>query len=177
MKMSKQSKEKKIKDSVSEKGKNCKAERNSKPTLLERIIASRVPVADLIGFKMEEIADGKAIATMETGPKHSSPTGAVHGGILCDLSDAAMGMAFASTLAEGESLATLELKINFLRPVWRAKLKAVAKVIQRGKLVGYVECEIFDENNRLIAKANSTCLVLRGDKAEGRELLKPSKKS
>jgi uncharacterized protein (TIGR00369 family) len=94
--------------------------------------------------------------------------GTLHGGILCDIADAAMGMAFASTLAPDESFTTVELKINFFRPVWRARLKAEGAVLQRGRTVGYVECNITDEQNRLIAKAASTCMVLRGEQASGR---------
>jgi uncharacterized protein (TIGR00369 family) len=94
--------------------------------------------------------------------------GTLHGGILCDIADAAMGMAFASTLAPDESFTTIELKINFFRPVWQARLKAEGAVIQRGRTVGYTECTIADEQDRVIAKASSTCIVLRGDKAAGR---------
>ena len=94
--------------------------------------------------------------------------GTLHGGILCDVADAAMGMAFASTLAEEETFTTVDLKINFFRPVWKAELKAQATVLQRGRTVGYVECEIMDEHERVIAKATSTCMVLRGQKASGR---------
>jgi uncharacterized protein (TIGR00369 family) len=92
----------------------------------------------------------------------------LHGGILCDIADAAMGMAFATTLVPDESFTTIELKINFFRPVWKAELKAEGTVLQRGRTVGYVECNITDEQNRLIAKAASTCMVLRGEKASGR---------
>ena len=56
--------------------------------------------------------------------QHSNPMGTIHGGILCDLADAAMGIAFFSTLEPGESFTTLELKINFLRPFWTGKLVA-----------------------------------------------------
>ena len=58
--------------------------------------------------------------------------GTLHGGILCDVADAAMGMAFASTLAPEESFTTVELKINFFRPVWQAPLRAEGTVVQRG---------------------------------------------
>jgi uncharacterized protein (TIGR00369 family) len=94
--------------------------------------------------------------------------GTLHGGILCDIADAAMGMAFASTLALEESFTTVELKINFFRPVWKASLKAEGKVVRRGRSMGYLECEISDERGQLIAKAASTCLVLRGEDANGR---------
>jgi uncharacterized protein (TIGR00369 family) len=94
--------------------------------------------------------------------------GTLHGGILCDLADAAMGVAFASTLSAGESFTTLELKINFLRPVWDALLIAEAHVVSRGRTVGMAECKITDERNRFIAKATSTCMVLAGDAAKNR---------
>ena len=139
-----------------------------KLSLHERAMQVRPPVAELIGFKVTEIGDGQALATLEAGPQHANPMGTLHGGILCDLADAAMGLAFASTLAVEESFTTVELKINFFRPVWNAQLKAEGKVIQRGRTIGYVECDITDENERLIAKANSTCLVLQGKKASGR---------
>lgn len=67
-----------------------------------------------------------------------------------------------------ESFTTVELKINFLRPVWKAELKAVATLVQRDRSIGYVECDLTDEQNRLIGKSSSTCMVLRGDKALGR---------
>ena len=79
-----------------------------------------------------------------------------------------MGMAFASTLAPEETFTTVELKINFFRPVWEARLRAEGKVVRRGSTIGYVECEITDEGGQLIAKASSTCMALRGERAKGR---------
>jgi uncharacterized protein (TIGR00369 family) len=87
---------------------------------------------------------------------------------LCDLADAAMGMAYAGTLAEGETFTTLELNIRFLRPVWRAKLEGRARVTSKGRTVGLVECEIVDEKGRLAAKVGSTCMTLRDQMAAGR---------
>jgi uncharacterized protein (TIGR00369 family) len=127
-----------------------------------------MPVGKLIGFKLAEAADGRALVTLEAGSQHTNPMGTLHGGILCDIADAAMGIAFNSTLAATESFTTVELKINFFRPVWKAQLRAEGKVVRRGKTVGYIECEVTDENGRAIAKASSTCLVLRGKEATGR---------
>ena len=140
----------------------------SKPDFRTRAKANDVPVARLIGFEAKEIADGRALVSLASGPQHANPMGTLHGGILCDIADAAMGMAFASTLAPEESFTTVELKINFFRPVWEARLKAEGKVVRRGRSLGYVECEISDEGGQLIAKAASTCLVLRGKGAKGR---------
>jgi uncharacterized protein (TIGR00369 family) len=94
--------------------------------------------------------------------------GTLHGGILCDIADAAMGTAFASTLAPDESFTTIELKINFFRPVWEAQLRAEGNVVRRGSTIGYIERDIVDEGGRLIAKAFSTCMALRGERAKGR---------
>src|SRR5216683_50539 len=127
-----------------------------------------VPVARLIGFEAKEIADGRAVVTLAAGQQHANPMGTLHGGILCDIADAAMGMAFASTLAPGESFTTIELKINFFRPVWEARLRAEGKVVRRGSAIGYIEGEITDEGGRLVAKAASTCMAIIGERAKGR---------
>src|ERR1700739_1098126 len=104
-----------------------------------------MPVGKLIGFELAEAGDGRSVVTLETGPQHSNPMGTLHGGILCDIADAAMGIAFNSTLSLTESFTTVELKINFFRPVWKARLRAEGKVVRRGKTVGYIECEVSDE--------------------------------
>ena len=94
--------------------------------------------------------------------------GTLHGGVLCDIADAAMGMAYASTLEEGETFTMLELKINFLKPVWNARLQAAAKVIKGGRTIGLVECDVTDDKLELVARATSTCMTLRGERARGR---------
>jgi uncharacterized protein (TIGR00369 family) len=126
------------------------------------------PVGELIGMEVVESGQGECTMRLEAGEKHSNPMGTIHGGILCDLADAAMGMSFFSTLDEGESFTTLELKMNFLRPFWTGTLLAHGSVISRGKTVGLTECRIVDGADRLIAHATSTCLALRGDAAQGR---------
>jgi uncharacterized protein (TIGR00369 family) len=131
-------------------------------------VPARVPVGELIGFQVVEGGRGRGVVTLEADGRHANPLGTLHGGILCDIADAAMGTAFVSTLQEGETFTTLELKINFLRPVWTARLTAEAKVLHRGRTIGYVECDVTDERGRLIAKSTSTCLVLRGADAKGR---------
>ena len=139
-----------------------------KGTLREHMIKNGLPIGDLIGFAVTESGEGRAVVAMKTGPQHFNPMGTLHGGVLCDIADTAMGFAFASTLAAGESFTTIELKINYLRPVREAQLRAEGHVVQRGRTVGYVECEVTDENGKLVAKSNSTCLVLRGEQASGR---------
>ncbi len=138
------------------------------PDFRERAKANDVAVARLIGFEARNVADGRATVVLAAEPQHANPMGTLHGGILCDIADAAMGMAFASTLAPEESFTTVDLRINFFRPVWQARLRVEGTVVQRGRTIGYVECAVTDEENRLVAKAASTCMVLRGQKAAGR---------
>ena len=126
------------------------------------------PVAALIGFTMREVERGRAVIDFEADGRHANPMGTVHGGILCDVADAAMGMAYASTLGEGETFTTLELKINFLKPVWTGKLVATGHVVKGGRTVGLVECDITDGAEQLVARASSTCMTLRGMQAAGR---------
>jgi len=59
----------------------------------------------------------------------------------------------------------MALNINFFRLVWQTRLRAEARVINRGKNVGYVECDVTDQEGKSIAKAASTCFVLRGEQA------------
>jgi uncharacterized protein (TIGR00369 family) len=126
------------------------------------------PVAELIGFELVEAGAGECTMRLEAEERHANPMGTLHGGILCDIADGAMGMAFFSTLEEGETFTTLELKINYLRPFWTGTLLAHGTVISRGKTVGLTECRIVDDQERLIAHATSTCMALRGDMGQGR---------
>jgi uncharacterized protein (TIGR00369 family) len=126
------------------------------------------PIAQLLGFTLVAAEPGRAVVEFEPGPQHANPMGTLHGGVLCDVADAAMGMAYAATLGEGETFTTLELKINFLRPVWKGKLTATGRVVQGGHTVGLVECDIVDDQQRLVARVSSTCMTLRGKQAEGR---------
>ena len=130
--------------------------------------APNPPVADLIGFRIVDVEAGRAVFTLDAGPQHANPMGTLHGGILCGLADAAMGIAYGSTLAEGESFTTLELKINFFKPVWTSHLTATARIVKGGKTVGMTECDVLDEKGSLVARASSTCMTLSGTKAEGR---------
>jgi uncharacterized protein (TIGR00369 family) len=128
------------------------------------------PIGKLLGLTLIAGAAGRATVEFEATARYANPMGTLHGGVLCDIADAAMGAAYRSTLSDGETFTTLELKINFLRPVWNAKLRAEARVVRGGKTIGLVECDVFDERGHLIARASSTCMTLRGRLAEGRQL-------
>ena len=118
----------------------------------ERARVNDIRVARLIGFEAKEIADARHghVGSLTTARKSH---GNAARGILCDIADAAMGMAFASTLAPDETFTTVELRINFFRPIWQAQLKAEGSVVQQGRSIGYVECDITDKEIRAVAIA------------------------
>ena len=125
------------------------------------------PVSRLLGFVLKSIEPGRAVFEMEADERQHNLLGTLHGGIYCDLADAAMGFAYASTLGEDETFTTIELKINFLRAVRKATLTAEARVVKAGSTLGFVECEVKDQTGKLVAKAASTCMKLRQDRSEG----------
>jgi uncharacterized protein (TIGR00369 family) len=122
--------------------------------------AAPPPIARLLGFVLVAIEPGRAVFAMDIDERHHNPMGTLHGGIYCDLADAAMGYAYAATLGEGESFTTVELKINFFRPVRRGKLAAEARVVRSGSTLGYVECDVKDDKGNLVARSASTCMRL-----------------
>jgi uncharacterized protein (TIGR00369 family) len=146
------------------------------PKQLERIrgmITGAVtppPIAELIGFRILEADLGRALFELHASERHANPMGTLHGGILCDLADAAMGCAFASTLEDDETFTTLDLTTKFFKPIWNARVTALARVTKRTRTLGLIECEISDESGSLVAKVFSTCQVLRGLDAKGRAI-------
>ncbi|HEU0121073.1 MAG TPA: PaaI family thioesterase [Bryobacteraceae bacterium] len=122
-------------------------------------------LAATLGMKIDHFEPGLARVSMEATPAMHNPVGTVHGGVYCDLADMAMGIAFFCMLGEDEAMTTIELKINFLRPWVAGPMTAEARVVAKGKTTGVVECDVRDAQNRLIARASSTCYVLSGERA------------
>jgi uncharacterized protein (TIGR00369 family) len=126
-------------------------------------------IARTIGFTCTRAELGSATMEMDTDPdRHANPMGTLHGGVLCDLADAALGTAMSTTLEDDETFTSVDLTIKFFKPIWRSHLRATATVTKRSRTLGMVECDIEDEGGSLVAKLFSTCMVLRGKDAEGR---------
>src|SRR5258706_14889756 len=126
-------------------------------------------IAKTLGFKLIEV--GLGTATMEIvvdTDKHANPMGTIHGGVLCDIADAAIGTAHATRLEEGESFTSLDLQINFFRPVWNGRIRAAAKPVNVGRQISRYVCDILTDDDKLVAQVTSTVMTLRGDQASGR---------
>lgn len=126
------------------------------------------PIARTLGIELVSAEPGRVVMEMEVGAHLANPMGTLHGGVLCDIADAAMGMTYASKLAPGETFTTLELKINFMRPVWKGRIRAEGGIVKGGRTVGLVECRVLTADGQLVAHATSTCMTLRGEQAQGR---------
>jgi uncharacterized protein (TIGR00369 family) len=105
---------------------------------------------------------------MAAGEQHYNPMGTVHGGVCCTLADTAMGIAHASLLEDGETSTSLEIKINFVRPIWKDTLSARGRAVKHGRTISLMECDIVDAKSRLVARASGTFMTLRGEQAHGR---------
>lgn len=116
------------------------------------------------------IGDGTATMAMDTKTgAQLNPMGTVHGGVLCDIADAAIGTAHAATLQAGESFTSVDLQINFFRPVWDESIQASAKIVHRGRTLTRYVCDVTrPADGKLIAQVTSTVMTLRGDAAQGR---------
>lgn len=126
-----------------------------------RIPREDAPVAKLLGMRLASAGPGLATFVMDVDERHHNPMGSVHGGILGDLADAAMGYAVISTLGVDETFTTLEFKVNFLRPAFAGKLRCHARVETRGKTIAYAVADIDNDEGKIVAKAVSTSLIVK----------------
>ena len=110
-----------------------------------------------------KFSEGKATLAMAVGRKFHNPMGTLHGGIMTDLADAAMGIATISTLSESEIFTTLELKMNFLRPVRSGRIIAEGTVLYRGGTIALAEAVVRDGKGEMVAKGVATQMILKAD--------------
>lgn len=129
------------------------------------------PIAKLLGYKLTSLEPGQAVIELDATSHHRNPFGIIHGGVICTIADAAMATAYAALLRPEETFATLELKVNFLKPVRNARLRAVGKVLEKGRSVGLAQCDVIDKSQRVIAHATSSFMRLGGRSTKRRTLI------
>src|SRR5262245_31666251 len=127
------------------------------------------PIMKTLGLQLVAVGEGTASFEMQAKTElHSNPMGTIHGGVLCDIADAGIGTAHFTTLTQGESFTTIDLQINFFRPVWNERLRAVARSVHRGTTISRYVCDITRADGKLVAQVTSTLMTLRGTAAQGR---------
>ena len=121
------------------------------------------PFAALLGIWITEVSEGRVVFAAEPSEYHYNPLGTVHGGVIATLLDSALGCAVQSMLPAGTSYTTLELKVNYLRPITEktGTVYAEGKIIYIGGRIATAEARLTDAKGKLYAHATTTCIILR----------------
>ena len=118
------------------------------------------PATKTLGIKILELSEGRSLVEMMVDPKHHNMSATMHGGIMADIADAAMGIAIATTISPEEDFTTMEMNVSFYRPHIKGALRAEGTVAKRGKRVAFAEAVLTNEDKQIVAKANGTWLFL-----------------
>jgi uncharacterized protein (TIGR00369 family) len=127
------------------------------------------PFAVLLGMWITEVSEGRAVFAAEPAEFHYNPLGTMHGGVIATLLDSAMGCAVQSMLPAGTSYTTLELKTNYLRPIFikTGTIYSEGKIIHLGGRTATAESRLTDEAGKLYAHGTTTCILLRPSASQG----------
>lgn len=133
---------------------------------LRAIQAGKVPpapIAVLLGMWIEELSEGRVVFALEPAEYHYNPIGVVHGGLAATLLDSALGCAIHSMLPAGVGYTTLQLNVNYLRPLTdkTGTVYSEGKVIHVGGRIATAEGRLTDANGKLYAHATTTCIILK----------------
>lgn len=123
------------------------------------------PFAKLIDLRHVDQSPGRSRCRVEVAEKHLNPNRVVHGAVMFALADTGMGAALHPTLAEGELCATVEIKINYFKPVRGGELVCVTELVNRGKTLANLEASVYCADV-LVAKANGTYAIFRPGKPQ-----------
>jgi acyl-CoA thioesterase len=123
-------------------------------------LRGRSPFVKFIGLQIIKFDNGHCQCTLEIKDNLLNTHKAVHGGVIYSMGDVGMGVALYSTLKKDEKAATIEIKINYLKPAYTKLLICDAKVIQKGKNIAVLEAEI-KYDDVLVAKALGTFSIFK----------------
>ncbi|WP_419735829.1 PaaI family thioesterase [Pseudomonas sp. COR18] len=126
-------------------------------------------ISRLLGFRLVAIGEATATLALDADAAlHGNQQGTVHGGLLCELADAAIGTAHSTLMQPAQSFTSIDLKATFLRPVWKSRLHARARATHLGRTISHYLCEIEREDGKLVASITSAVMTLRDEQARGR---------
>ncbi len=129
------------------------------------------PILSLVDFWLAEVDEGRVIFEFKPAEWQYNPSCTVHGGIACTVLDSATACAVHSTLPAGVGLTTLEVKVNYFRPITSETglMRCEGTVIYKGNRIAVTEAKMVDRKGRLYAKAVSTCLIFEFAKEGARK--------
>jgi acyl-CoA thioesterase len=124
----------------------------------------RLPFVEHVGLSVVEQRSGYSKCRLELVEHHYNSFGSVHGGVLFTLADTGMGSALYPSLAAGEMFATIEVKINYFKPVFSGVITCVTEVVNRGKAVAHLESSLYSADV-LVAKASGSYAIFKSSKS------------
>ncbi|WGL52417.1 PaaI family thioesterase [Nocardioides sp. BP30] len=126
-------------------------------------------ISRLLGIEIIEVAERQAAVRIAADVElHGNQQGTIHGGLLCELADAAIGTAHSTIIEPGESFTSLDLDARFVRPAWSGTLIATARCSHAGRTISHYHCDIRRDDGKTIATVTSAVMTLRGEAAAGR---------
>jgi uncharacterized protein (TIGR00369 family) len=133
---------------------------------LQKIVAGELPpppIGVLMDFRIAELSEGRAVFLVNPAEYHYNPIGVVHGGLAATLLDSAMGCAVHSTLPAGAGYTTLEIKVNYIRPMSAetGEVRCEANIIHVGGRTATAEGKVLDQGGKLYAHGTTTCMIFR----------------
>ena len=133
---------------------------------LRKLMTGELPssgMVQLLNLKLVEVTEGHALFTVQADERHYNGLGIAHGGLAATLLDSALGCAINSMMPAGKVFTTLEMKINYVRPIRREHgvVRCEANVIHVGGRVATAEGKITDEDGKLYAHGTATCMLFR----------------
>jgi uncharacterized protein (TIGR00369 family) len=119
------------------------------------------PIMAHLNMRLVDAEVGSATFTCDPDESHYNPIGTVHGGLVCTLLDSALGCAVQSTLAQGQGYTSIEIKVNYLRPVYAdaGPLTCVGEVTKPGNRVAFADGVVTDASGKVVATATGSLLV------------------
>jgi uncharacterized protein (TIGR00369 family) len=139
---------------------------------MQKLVAGELPVSgmsELMGFRLVEVEPGRAVIALKPGKQHLNGLGIVHGGLAATLLDSALGVAINSMLPAGRVFTTLEMKVNYVRPILSqtGEVRCEASVIHVGSRVATAEGRLVGANGKLYAHGTATCMLFRDSNTNG----------
>ena len=123
-------------------------------------IFAEVPYAHLLGMELEELERGSATLAMEVRDELRRNGGITHGGAIASLIDSAAAFAIMTLLEPGKSTTTIDLTVQFLRPLLEGRARARARVVRSGRRVTVVAVDVTGQTELLLATALTSYLML-----------------
>ena len=130
-----------------------------------------MPYGETLGFVVEEVYEGVATVTLAGSEALHNVFGYTHGGAIFSIADTAIGLAHLASINEGQTATTIESGIQYMRPVLAGVLKAKARAIKQGRTLSFYECDVLDEENRIMARVTATMMNLDQKSSLGRDRL------